>query len=205
MTVELRSKKVLAPLEVKKNIIEEKQCIVQLEEREQDPDLLSRKKGLPKKKSIILTRSCNEIFQGRLPQKKHDLESLNSIGKLPIKEARYGLGESINSTPSLLIRKIEEIQVKPSNFTLTLTYRSINKPLEVVEDAMVEADKTLETQKKTHLLQESWCSVRRTSTYPEILMMGACEHLLLLAKFMEFLLNKRKMKDDVFFLSYKPP
>ena len=64
---------------------------------------------------------------------------------------------------------------------------------------------TSETQKKTHLLQESLCSLRRMSTDSEILLMGACEHLPLYAKFMNILPNKRKRKEDVFFLSYKPP
>jgi len=124
---------------------------------------------------------------------------------LSIKEVRYGLGESINSTPSLLIRKIEGIQVKPTNCTLPLTNRSINKALEVVEDAIEEADKTIETQKKTHLLQDSQCSLKRTSIDSEILLIGACEHLSLYDKFMNISPNKRKRKEDAFFLSYKPP
>jgi hypothetical protein len=33
----------------------------------------------------------------------------------------------------------------------------------------------------------------------------AWEHLLLCYKFMEFLPNKRKKKDDIFFLTYLPP
>jgi len=36
-------------------------------------------------------------------------------------------------------------------------------------------------------------------------LVGAWEHLLLYAKFMEFLLNNRKKKNDVFFLTYFPP
>jgi len=36
-----------------------------------------------------------------------------------------------------LIRKIEGIQVKSSSYTLTLADKSIDDPLEVVENAMV--------------------------------------------------------------------
>jgi len=113
---------------------------------------------LKREESTTLTRNCNAIFQGRLPQKNKDPESFNSIGMLSIKEARCGLGEGINSIPSLLIRKIEGVQVKPLNVTLTLAYISIKNPLEVVEDAVVEADKTFitsETQKKVHWQKES--------------------------------------------------
>ena len=62
-----------------------------------------------------------------------------------------------------------------------------------------------ETQNKTHLLQESQCHLRRTRTYSRKEKIGAWEHLIHLTKFMEFLPNKRKKKDNVFFLSYKPP
>jgi len=92
-------------------------------------------------------------YQGRLPQKKKGPRNFNSIGKLSIKEAWYGLSEDINSIPSLLISKIEGIQVKPSNYSITLVDRSINDPLEVVEDAVVKVDKTFvtsETQNKVH-------------------------------------------------------
>lgn len=43
------------------------------------------------------------------------------------------------------------------------------------------------------------------SAYSKGLVVGRWEHLLLYAKFMEFLANKRKKKDDVFLLSFKPP
>jgi len=40
---------------------------------------------------------------------------------------------------------IERIQVKSSNVTLTLADRSIKSPSEVVEDTMMEEDKTFVT------------------------------------------------------------
>jgi hypothetical protein len=158
-----------------------------------------------------LTRSCKAIFQRRLPLKKKDPESFNSIGKLSIKEAQCNLGEGINSIPTWVIGKLKSIQAQPSTVNLTLAEGSIKNPDGVVSDVMVQEEKpasnfgTSKTQNKTHLLQESQWHLRRTSTYSRKAKIGAREHLLLLAKFMEFLLNKRKRKDDVFFLSYKPP
>jgi hypothetical protein len=56
-----------------------------------------------------------------------------------------------------------------------------------------------------HLNKELYSSLRWESAYSKSLVVGASEHLILYAKFMEFLPNKRKKKDDVFFLSYMPP
>ena len=84
---------------------------------------ISYPQKLKREDLTALTRNCNAISQGQLPQKKKDPGSFNSIGKLSIKEAWCGSSESI---PSSLIRKIEGIQVKPSNCTLTLEERSIS-------------------------------------------------------------------------------
>jgi len=48
-------------------------------------------------------------------------------------------------------------------------------------------------------------SLRWEVTTSRSLLVGAWEHLLLYYKFMEFLPNKGKKKDDVFFLTYFPP
>ncbi|CAJ2639329.1 unnamed protein product [Trifolium pratense] len=48
-------------------------------------------------------------------------------------------------------------------------------------------------------------SLRWESANSKSLVVGRWEQLLLYAKFMEFLTNKRKKKDDVLFLSFRPP
>ena len=151
------------------------------------------------------------IFQGRLPLKKKDLGSLNYIGKLSIKEAWCSLGEGINSIATWLIGKLESIQVQPSTVNLTLADGSTKNSDEVMNDVVVQEENpssnfvTSENLNKNHLLQESQCHLGRTITYSRKAKIGAREHFLILAKFMEFLPNKRKRKDEVFFLSYKPP
>jgi hypothetical protein len=97
----------------------------------------------------------------------------------------------------LLTRKIERIKVKPSNI-------STKDPLEAIEDAVVEADQTSvtpETQNKVHWQKESRCSRRTKSINSD----GSMQTLTLYSKFIDILPNKRKRKDNVFFLSYKPP
>jgi len=163
-------------------------------------ELLSRKKGLPK--PVVLTGSYNAIFQGRLPLTKKGPGSFNSIGKLSIKEAQCSLGEGINLIPTLLIEKLEIIEAQPSTVNLTLIEGLIKNSDGVVNDVVVKEESL--QQNKTHLMQEFQCHLKRTSTYFIKAKIGAWEHLLLLAKFMEFLPNKRNRKDDVFFPSYMP-
>ncbi|PNX70369.1 hypothetical protein L195_g057324, partial [Trifolium pratense] len=53
---------------------------------------------------------------------------------------------------------------------------------------------------KKHQSSQRWESVHSKS-----LVIGRWEYLFLYAKFMEFLTNKRKKKDDVLLLSFRPP
>ena len=57
----------------------------------------------------------------------------------------------------------------------------------------------------TRVQMDACPSLRWESLNSKGLTVRAWEHLLLCYKFMEFLPNKRKKKDDVFFLTYLPP
>jgi hypothetical protein len=63
----------------------------------------------------------------------------------------------------------------------------------------------MEISAKSPLQKKFHYSLRWESVYSKSLVVGAWEHLILYAKFMEFLPNKRNKKDDAFFLSYMPP
>jgi hypothetical protein len=74
--------------------------------------------------------------------------------------------------------------------------------------------KSVDIFPKSELLRVKEITCVQTNTYSSLwwensnfksLTMGAWEHLLLFIKFMEFLPNKRKKKDDIFFLSFLPP
>ncbi|MCI44129.1 hypothetical protein A2U01_0065368, partial [Trifolium medium] len=54
---------------------------------------------------------------------------------------------------------------------------------------------------KNHLPRKLHPSLQRESANSKSLVVGAWEHIILYEKFMGFLTNKRKMKDDVFFLT----
>ena len=63
----------------------------------------------------------------------------------------------------------------------------------------------MESKKECHLKKEHYSSLKWESAYSKSLVVGAQKNLTLYVKFMQFLPNKRKKKDDVFFLSYMPP
>ena len=56
-----------------------------------------------------------------------------------------------------------------------------------------------------HVQMNTYPSLRWESLMSKGLTVNAGEYLILYAKFMEFLPNKRKKKDDIFFLSFLPP
>ena len=62
-----------------------------------------------------------------------------------------------------------------------------------------------EVEEITRVQMDARPSLRWESLNSKGVTVSACEHLLLCYKFMEYLPNKRKKKDDIFFLSYLPP
>jgi len=56
-----------------------------------------------------------------------------------------------------------------------------------------------------HVQMNTYPSLRWESLMSKGLTVNAGEYLILYAKFMEFLPNKRKKKGDIFFLSFLPP
>ncbi|MCI34003.1 hypothetical protein A2U01_0055221, partial [Trifolium medium] len=63
----------------------------------------------------------------------------------------------------------------------------------------------MEVKEVNHVPKKSYFSPRWKSACSKSLVVGGWEHVLLYAKFMEFLTNKRKKKDDAFLLSFRPP
>jgi len=62
-----------------------------------------------------------------------------------------------------------------------------------------------EVEEITRVQMDARPSLRWESLNSKGFTVGAWEYLILCAKFMELLPNKRKKKDDIFFLSYLPP
>ena len=87
--------------------------------------------------------------------------------------------------------KCHEVVVEENPKVRVVDIFSKSEPTEVKEITCVQMD--------------ACPSLRWESLNSKILTVSACEYLVLYAKFMEFLPNKRKMKGDIFFLSFLPP
>jgi len=81
-----------------------------------------------------------------LPPKLQDPASftlLVTIGSLIVGKALLDLGASINLIPLSMLKKIGELEIKPTRVTLQLADRSIKYLHGVVEDVLVKVDKFL--------------------------------------------------------------
>ena len=106
--------------------------------------MLIKKRKYIKEEIIEVQGNCSAIIQKLLPPKFKDLGSftiLCTIGKLHIGKALIDLGASINLMPLSMLRKIGDLEVKPTRMTFQLVDRSTKCPDGVIEDVLVKVDK----------------------------------------------------------------
>ncbi|XP_014523338.1 uncharacterized protein LOC106779681 [Vigna radiata var. radiata] len=80
------------------------------------------------------------ILQRTLPPKVEDLGSFTipcNIGNLKIGKALIDLGSNINLMPLTVLKKIGDLEVKPTRMSLLMAYGSPKRPYGMVEDVMV--------------------------------------------------------------------
>jgi len=109
-------------------------------------ELLTKKRKIPDQETIKLEAGCSAIIQKSLPQKSRDPGSFTlpvTIGNLIVGRALLDLGASINLIPLSMLKKIGEVEVRPTRMTLQLADRSIKNPYGIVEDMIVMVDKFL--------------------------------------------------------------
>ncbi|XP_047180403.1 uncharacterized protein LOC124847056 [Vigna umbellata] len=91
-----------------------------------------------------LEAGCNAIIQKSLPQKSKDPGSFTipvTIGTLPVGKGLLDLGASINLMPLSILKRIWDLEVRPTQMTLQLADRSMKYPYGVAEDVLVKVDK----------------------------------------------------------------
>jgi len=84
------------------------------------------------------------IIKKGLPKKSKDPRSFNlpvSIGALSVDNALLDLRASIYLIPLAMLKKIGNLEIKPTNMTLKLADRVTKYPYGVVEDVLVKVDK----------------------------------------------------------------
>ncbi|XP_020208527.1 uncharacterized protein LOC109793466 [Cajanus cajan] len=107
-------------------------------------ELLTKKRGILEEETVELEAGCSAIIQKSLPQKSRDPVSFTlpvSIDNLSVGKALLDLGASINLMPLSMLKKIGEVEVRPTRMTLQLVDRSIKLPHGIVEDMIVKVDK----------------------------------------------------------------
>ncbi|XP_020215415.1 uncharacterized protein LOC109799279 [Cajanus cajan] len=107
-------------------------------------ELLTKKRKILKEETMELEAGCSAIIQKSLPQKSRDPGSFTlpvSIGNLSVGKALLDLGANINLMPLSMLKKIGEVEVRPTRMTLQLADRSIKFPHGIVEDMIVKVDK----------------------------------------------------------------
>jgi len=109
-------------------------------------ELLTKKSKFPKDETVELEAGCSAIIQKVIPQKSCDLGSFTlpiTVGILYVGKALLDLSASINLIHLSILRRIGEVEVRPTCITLQLADRSINRPYGIVEDLLVKVDKFL--------------------------------------------------------------
>ncbi|XP_068498515.1 uncharacterized protein [Phaseolus vulgaris] len=124
-----------------------------------DPSMLERMRNLKqdstferfrKNRSYIEERNIeledryNVIIKKGLPQKFKDPGSFNlpvSIGALLVANALLDLGASVNIILLAMLKKIGDLEIKPTKMTLKLVDQVTKYPYGVVEDVLVKVDK----------------------------------------------------------------
>ncbi|XP_068465847.1 uncharacterized protein [Phaseolus vulgaris] len=95
-------------------------------------------------RNIELEDGYNVIIPKGLPQKFKDPGSFNlpvSIGALLVANALLDLGASVNIIPLAMLKKIGDLEIKPTKMTLKLADQVTKYPYGVVEDVLVKVDK----------------------------------------------------------------
>ncbi|XP_019434197.1 PREDICTED: uncharacterized protein LOC109340888 [Lupinus angustifolius] len=105
-------------------------------------DLLTKKRKFSEE-TITLEAGWSAIIQKSLLEKTKDLGSFTipvTIGELSVGKVLLHLGASINLMPLSMLKRIGELEIKPTRMTLQLADRSVKYPYGVAEDVLVKVD-----------------------------------------------------------------
>ncbi|KHN34553.1 hypothetical protein glysoja_044932, partial [Glycine soja] len=108
--------------------------------------LLTKRRRIMNDETIELEVGCSAIIQKSIPEKSRDRSSFTihvTIGKLWVGRAILDLGASINLMPLSMIKRIREIEIRPTRMVLQLADRTIKHHYGIIEDVLVKVDKFL--------------------------------------------------------------
>ncbi|XP_058745887.1 uncharacterized protein LOC131618737 [Vicia villosa] len=109
-------------------------------------DILTKKKRYSEEETVLLDARCSAIIQKTLPKKEADPGRVTlpvTIGGHYIGNGLVDLGSSINLIPLSIIKRLGNIEMKPTQMTLQLADKSLTSPYGVAQDMLVKVDKYL--------------------------------------------------------------
>ncbi|XP_058726118.1 uncharacterized protein LOC131597437 [Vicia villosa] len=109
-------------------------------------DILTKKKRYSEEETILLDARCSAIIQKTLPKKEADPGRVTlpvTIGGHYIGNGLVDLGSSINLILLSIIKRLGNIEMKPTRMTLQLADKSLTSPYGVAQDMLVKVDKFL--------------------------------------------------------------
>src|ERR1044072_9579962 len=92
----------------------------------------------------MVDASCSALIQRAIPKKESDLGRVTlpvTIGDVYVGKGLINLGSSINLIPLSIVKRLGEIELKPTKMTLQLADKSITLPHGVALDLLVKVDK----------------------------------------------------------------
>ncbi|XP_019431676.1 PREDICTED: uncharacterized protein LOC109338812 [Lupinus angustifolius] len=108
-------------------------------------DLLTKKMKLSEE-IVTFEAGCSAIIQKSLPKNTKDPGSFTipvTIGELSVGKALLDLGASINLMPLSMLKRIGELEIKPTRMTLQLADRLVKYPYGVAENVLVKVDELI--------------------------------------------------------------
>ena len=109
-------------------------------------EFLTKRRRITDDETVELEAGCSAIIQKSIPEKSRDPCSftiLVTIGKLSVGKALLDLGAGINLMPLSMIKRIGEIEIRPTRMALQPADRTIKHPYDIIEDVLVKVDKIL--------------------------------------------------------------
>ena len=107
-------------------------------------DILSKKRKIAEEGIVNLISNCSAVIKRGLPEKIKDPGSFTipcTIGEFEFQKALCDSGASINLMPYSVAKKLSLGEIIPTNVTLQMADRTLEKPEGIIEDVLVKVGK----------------------------------------------------------------
>ncbi|XP_074347339.1 uncharacterized protein LOC141686188 [Apium graveolens] len=107
-------------------------------------DILTKKRSFGEVETVAFTEECSTFLQNKSPPKFKDSESFSipyHLGALFIDKTLCDFSVSVSIMPLSIFQKLNMGELKCTQMTLQMAYRSLKYPLDILEDVPVKVGK----------------------------------------------------------------